>query len=186
VDETGRLAAIFCARGASVAGRFSCGEQTVRTLLVLSAIVLLAGLARAADDPKEPAVPAGDAPKLWLGSAKKVDGKVVIQLSRPEERAAGPVLMREGVTILPTGKVTVWAEAPKLTLGKTARAFRTTGEPADDAAVEKALAKARGVAVFIRRDALNAAKPDPFYLQLLNADAIVIVADYETLYPSVP
>jgi hypothetical protein len=132
--------------------------------------------------------PRGDSPKLWQASAAKVDGKVLIQIARPVEQATpdgGP--RADGVVIQPSGSVMNWVnDSKKLTLGKNVIAFRTDGKVMEPDAVLKALAKSKGVAVFVRSNPSNTTRPEAFYLDLLREDAIALVAEQKDIYPTEP
>ncbi|HEV3145094.1 MAG TPA: hypothetical protein VGZ47_14485 [Gemmataceae bacterium] len=131
--------------------------------------------------------PRGDSPRLLQASAMLVDGTVVIRIEHPIEQAAGPLVRGEGIQgSLPAYMVMRWGELRKLTLGKTVQAYRTDGKPADADAVLKALAKPKGVAVFIRNKKDDPVKPDPFYSVLLREDTIALVVESKDLYPQEP
>jgi hypothetical protein len=137
---------------------------------------------------QEKDAPAGPAPQLWLASASRQDGKVVIRIAKPEERGApgGMGGFEPGVRSLPATTVMKWSEFPRVTLGPTVRAFSADGKAADADAVLGALAKPKGVAVFVRSKEKDPTTPDPFYLALLRADTLVLVVDHKDLYPSEP
>jgi hypothetical protein len=79
-----------------------------------------------------------------------------------------------------------WFNLRKVTLGKTVQVFRANGKPAEPSFVLKALAKPRGVAVFIRTQGSDPAKPDPFYLALLREGTLVLVVSEKDIYPQEP
>jgi hypothetical protein len=127
--------------------------------------------------------PRGDSPKLLQAQASQVDGKVVIRIDRPVEQGAGPLVRVEGGGSLPAYNVMRWLEQRTLTLGKTVQAIQTNGKTADAEAVLKALAKPKGVAVFVRA---KGAPLEPFYLGLLREDTLALVVESKDLYPLVP
>ncbi len=131
--------------------------------------------------------PRGDSPKLWQASAVLVDGKVLIHIARPTEQATPDGGRRpDGVVVQPSGAVMNWVDDPrKMTLGKNVIANRTDGKAIEGDAVLKALAKPKGVAVFVRTD-VSKSKPEPFYLGLLREDAIALVAEEKDIYPTEP
>jgi hypothetical protein len=94
--------------------------------------------------------------------------------------------LEPGVKSLPATTVMKWSEFPAVTLGPTVRAFRADGKAADAEGVLRALAKPRGVAVFVRSKDKDPTTPDPFYLTLLRADTLVLVVDHKDLYPPEP
>jgi hypothetical protein len=154
----------------------------VSTLLTLALLVFVP-VARA----EEKEAPRGGSPQLWLASASQQDGQVVIQLAEPvEQGGAGGQVVGPGVRSLPATTVMKWRNLPRVTLGKTAQAFRVDGKPAEPDAVLKALARPRGVAVFVRTNASDPARPDPFYLALLREETLVLVVNHKDLYPAEP
>jgi hypothetical protein len=155
----------------------------MRAFLLPSLTALLfAGLAAAQEKEKDTA-PRGDSPRLLQAQATQIDGKVVIRIDHPAEQGAGPLVRVEGGGSLPAYMVMRWLEMRKLTLGKTVQAYHTNGKPADAEDVLKALAKPKGVAVFVRA---KAAKPEPFYLGLLREDTLALVVESKDLYPLEP
>lgn len=157
----------------------------MRVLVLLSATVLLfvpVGSAQEKD------APPGQPPQLWLASASEQDGKVVIQIAEPVERGGlgGRGGFEPGVKSLPATRVMKWSNLPKVTLGKTVQAFRVNGERAEPKSVLKALAKPKGVAVFIRTKDNDPPSPDPFYLALLREDTLVLVVNHKDIYPEKP
>src|SRR5262245_59931510 len=149
-------------------------ETSMRTLLLPSlGALLFAGLALSQEKEKDTA-PRGDSPRLLQAQASLVDGKVVIRIDHPAEQGAGPLVRVEGGGSLPAYMVMRWLEMRTLTLGKTVQAFHTNGKPADADAVLKALAKPKGVAVFVRP---KSAKTEPFYLGLLREDTLAILLE---------
>lgn len=132
--------------------------------------------------------PRGDSPKLWQASAVLVDGKVRIQIARPIEQATpdgGP--RADGVVIQPSGKVMNWVnDSKKMTLGKNVIAIRANGKIMEGDAVLKALAKPKGVAVFVRSNISSKTRPELFYLGLLREDTVALVAEQKDIYPTEP
>ena len=149
------------------------------TLLSVTLLFFFAsvGSAQEKDAPREPS------PLLWLASASQYDGKVVIQLAKPKEQGGrGPVRNLEpGTKSLPAPPVMKWSNLEKVILGKTVRAFRVNGKLAEPNYVLKALAKPRGVAVFVRTEGREA--PDPFYLAMFREDTLVLVVDFAAINP---
>jgi hypothetical protein len=156
----------------------------MRTFILPSLAALLFAALAAAQEKEKDTAPRGDSPRLLQAQASLVDGKVVIRIYNPVEQGAGPLVVGEGIQgSLPAYTVMRWLEMRKLTLGKTVQAYRTDGKPADAEAVLKALAKPKGVAVFVRA---KAAKPEPFYLGLLREDTLALVVESKDLYPQEP
>jgi len=157
----------------------------MRAFTLLSVTVLLFVSAGSA---QEKQAPPGQPPRLWLASASQQDGKVVIQIAEPVERGGSDLAggLGPGVGSLPATTVMKWSDLPKVTLGKTVQAFRVDGKLAEPDAVLQALAKPKGVAVFIRTKESDPTKPDSFYLALLRADTVVLVVNHKDLYPQEP
>jgi hypothetical protein len=153
----------------------------MRVLTLLSVSLLL--LARVGGAQEKDA-PAGQPPQLWLASASEQDGMVVIQIAKPEERAGvgGPGGFEPGVKTLPATMVMKWSDLRKVTLGKTAQAFRVNGERAEPKSVLKALGKPKGVAVLVRTKEDDPTRPDPFYLALLREDTLLLVVNHKDIY----
>ena len=82
--------------------------------------------------------------------------------------------------------VMTWSNFPKVTLGKTVHAFGVDDKPAAQCAVLKALAKPKGVAVFVRTKGSDPISPDPFYLALLREDTLILIVHAKDIYPEVP
>jgi hypothetical protein len=155
----------------------------MRTYLLPSlAALLFAGIAAAQEKEKDTA-PRGDSPKMLQAQAMQIDGNVVIRIDHPAEQGAGPLVTGDGIGSLPAYSVMRWLEMRKLTLGKTVKAYHTNGKPADAEAVLKALAKPKGVAVFIRP---KGAQLEPFYLGMLREDTLALVVESKDLYPLEP
>jgi hypothetical protein len=132
--------------------------------------------------------PAGQPPRLWLALATEQDGKVVIQIAKPEEQGShgGRGGFEPGVKSLPATMVMKWTNLRKVTLSKTVQAFRVNGERAETKSVLQALAKPKGVAVFLRTKESDPTRPDPFYLALLREDTLVLVVNDKDIYPEKP
>ncbi|HLW65569.1 MAG TPA: hypothetical protein VKS79_09645 [Gemmataceae bacterium] len=131
--------------------------------------------------------PRCDSPRLWQASATLADSRVMIQIARPSEQATPDGGRRpDGVVIQPSGMVMNWVNDPrKLTLGKNVVAYRADGKVMEADALLKALAKPKGVAVFVRAD-VSKSKPEAFYLGLLREDTLVLVAEHKDIYPTEP
>ena len=159
-------------------------EISMRTFLLPAlAMFLFASLATAQEQKEKDTAPRGDSPKLLQAQAKQVDGTVMIRIDRPVEQGAGPLVRVDGGGSLPAYSVMRWLEQRTLTLGKTVQAYHANGKPADAEAVLKALAKPKGVAVFVRA---KGAQLEPFYLGLLHEDALALVVESKDLYPLEP
>jgi hypothetical protein len=74
-----------------------------------------------------------------------------------------------------------WSNLEKVILGKTVQVFRVNGKVAEPNYVLKALAKPRGVVVFVRTEGWE--PPDPFYLSLFREDTPVLVVDHAAINP---
>ena len=137
---------------------------------------------------QEKSVPTGRPPQFWRASASEQNGKIVIQIAAPEERAGGggPGGFEPGVRSLPPTRVIEWCDLPKVTLGEQVQALRVDGKVVEPKAVLKSLAKPRGVAVFVRTKQDARATPDPFYLMLLRENDIVLVVNETGIYPDQP
>ena len=157
----------------------------MRVLMLLSATLLLfAPVGRA----QEKDAPPGQPPQLWLASAFEQDGQVVVQIAKPVEQGGrgGRGGFEPGVKTLPASTVMKWFNLRKVTLGKTVQALRINGERAEPKTVLKALAKPKGVAVFVRTKENDPRRPDPFYLALLREDTLVLVVNDKDIYPEKP
>jgi hypothetical protein len=155
----------------------------MRLFLLPSLTAFLFAAVAAAQEKEKDTAPRGDSPKLLQAQATLLDGKVVIRIDHPAEQGAGPLVRVEGGGSLPPYMVMRWLELRKLTLGKTVQAYHTNGKPADAEAVLKALAKPKGVAVFIRG---KGTQPEPFYLGLLREGTLALVVESKDLYPLEP
>ncbi len=158
----------------------------MRTLVV--AIICLFLFATLAQAQFKDTAPRGESPKLWQASATMVDGKVLIQIARPVEQATPDGGRRaDGVVIQPSGMVMNWVnDSKKMTLGKNVFAFRADGKVMEADTVVTALAKAKGVAVFVRANVSNLTRPEAFYLGLLHDGTVVLVAEQKDIYPTEP
>ena len=152
--------------------------------LLYGALLLFASVGSA----EEKDAPPGQPPQLWLASASEQDGEVLIQIAKPEERGGlgGRGGFEPGVKSLPATTIMKWSNLRKVTLGKTVHAFRVKGERAEPKTVLKALAKPKGVAVFVRTKESGPTRPDPFYLALLREDTLVLVVNDKDIYPERP
>jgi hypothetical protein len=157
----------------------------MRVLTLLSATMLVFVPVGSA---QEKLAPPGQPPQLWLASASEQNGKVVIQIAKPEERGGieGRGGFEPGVKSLPATTVMMWSNLRKVTLGETVQAFRVNSERADAKSVLKAIANRRGVAVFVRTKESDPTRPDPFYLALLREDTLVLVVNDKDIYPEKP
>ena len=142
-------------------------------LLVALLLVVPAG-----DSQEKQAAP-GQAPHLWLASAAERDGKVVIQIARAWPKASKA---KEN----PAADVMVWDNLRKVTLGETVQAYAVDGKRVEAKTVLKALAKPKGVAVFVRIYNFDPPNPPPFYLALLREGTIVLVVEGSDVYELVP
>ena len=154
----------------------------MRWLMLVS--IVLPMCASIANGEEKDTAPRGDSPQLLMASATQKDGKIIIDIARPVEQGAGPLVVGPGIGSLPATMVMNWVVLKKFTLGKTVQAFRVDGKPVEPEAVLKALAKQKGVAVFIRANVQ--AKPEPFYLSLLRGDTIALVVAHKDFYPTEP
>jgi hypothetical protein len=155
-----------------------------RLLFLIPTLLLLVPVVSAQDK----TAPVGQPPRLWLASAFDRDGKVVVQIAQLEEQGGpgGPGGFEPGVKTVPATTVMKWCNLRPVTLGKTAQAFRVNGERVEANLVLKALAKPKGVAVFVRTKESDPANVDPFYLALLREDALVLVVNDRDIYPQEP
>ena len=128
---------------------------------------------------QESPAPPGHPPQLWLASASRQDGKVVIQIARARPKASNP-------KVHSAADVIVWDNLRKVTLGETVRAYGVDGEPLEAKAVLNKLANPRGVAVFVRIYQFDPPEPPRFYLELLRKGTIVFVVDGGDVYDLAP
>ena len=136
---------------------------------VLSVIFLSVTLVGSVQE-KQP--PPNEPPNLWRASASQEDGKVVIQIARPEYVAPRRPVPDEAMK---------WQSLRSVTLGKTVRAFGVNGKSVEPKAVLKALAEPKGVVVFVRfHEPLS--DPDPFYLGMLREGTIILVVNGGDIY----
>ncbi|HEV3437203.1 MAG TPA: hypothetical protein VG122_07580 [Gemmata sp.] len=140
--------------------------------LALAVFLLIIPVGNAQE--KQP--PPNEPPHLWRASASEEDGKVVIRIARPEY-----VAPRKAVAAEPMR----WDDLRPVTLGETVNAFGVDGKRVDSKAVLKAMAKPKGVAVFVQfsRQLLE---PDPYYLAMLREGTIVLVVAGEDIFPLKP
>jgi hypothetical protein len=150
----------------------------VYVLTLLQAMWLLVAVV-GSELEKDP--PPGEPPQLWLASAEQQDGKVVVQLARQEYKTPRRPIIAEAMR---------WENLRKVTLGHSVQAFGVNGKPLEPKFVLKALAERRGVAVFVRNNVRDRPKdltePHAFYLGLLRAGTIVLVAAGADIYPLAP
>jgi hypothetical protein len=145
----------------------------MRTLAL--AAVLLASAAHAQEHPGYP-------PTVLLAAASEQAGKVVVQMSRP-----GPLPPPVDGKVKPGDRyMTEWIPLRPVTLGETVQAFRVDGEPVGPKAVLKALAKPRGVAVFMRSYSNDPLTPPAFYRALFRDGTLILTANPADLYNEKP
>jgi hypothetical protein len=148
-------------------------------VLTLLSVTWLSVLPVGRDLEKDP--PPGEPPQLWLASAVEENGKVVIQVARPEYKVPRKPAVAEPMK---------WEKLRRVTLGQGVRAFGVDRKPLEPKFVLKALAGPRGVAVFVRNNVRDRPRdltePDSFYLGLLREGTIVLVAAGEDIYPLAP
>jgi len=149
----------------------------MRVLMLLSVMlpwfVVVAGA-------QEKLPPPNKSPQLWRASASLRDEKVVIQIARPEYEAPRKAVAAE---------VMKWDNLRTVTLGETVKAFGVDGKPLGPESVLKAIAKPKGVAVFVRFYRTKSGgliDPDPFYLAMLREGTIVLVVAAEDIGPLPP
>ena len=145
----------------------------MRVLTQLAVAMLVVAPAAIAEE-KPP--PPNEPPHLWRATASEQDGKVVIQIARPEYVAPRKAVADE---------VMEWRNLRRVTLGETVRAFGADGKRVEPKAVLKALAEPKGVAVFVRYYR-PLSDPDPFYLAMLREGTIVLVVDGADVYDLKP
>lgn len=147
-------------------------------ILALMALLLIVPAGKAEEKQAHPGYP----PTLLLASAAEQDGKVVIQITRP-----GPVPPPEDGKEKPGERpMTEWVPLRKVTLGDTVQAFAIDGKPVQPKAVLKALAKAKGVGVFMRSYANDPLTPPAFYRDLFREGTLLLVVKPEDLYNPKP
>jgi len=154
----------------------------MRNLVLVSMTLLM--LVSTINAEEKDTAPRGDSPRLLKASATQKDGRIIIEIAEPVEQGAGPLVHSPGVGSLPATMVMNWVAFKKFTLGKTVLALHVDGKVAEPEMVLKALAKQKGVAVFIRANVQ--AKPEPFYLSLLREETIVLVVGHKDFYPVEP
>jgi hypothetical protein len=147
-------------------------------ILALAVLLLIVSAAHSQQKEAHPGYP----PTLLLASASDQVGKVVIQMSRP-----GPVPPPEdGKEKQGERPMTEWAPLRKVTLGDTVQAFGVDGKPVEPKAVLKALAKPKGVGVFMRSYANDPLTPPAFYRDLFREGTLLLVVKPEDLYNPKP
>lgn len=147
-------------------------------IFVLVALLLFVSVSNAQEKNAHP----GYAPTMLLASAEVEGGKVVIQMSRP-----GPVPPRNDGKAQPGDRpITEWVPLRKVTLGETVQAFGVDGKPVGPKAVLKALAKPKGVGVFMRSYANDPLTPPAFYRELFREGTLLLVANARDLYNPKP
>src|SRR5437773_12164143 len=133
-------------------------------------------------------VPTGEPARLTRASATRQGDKVVIQFYEPATRAiggdGGP--RPDGTFALPSKTEQYWSDTRKVDLGKTVKAFGVDGKELAPAAVLKALAEPRGVAVFVRRFPSDPTEPHAFYRAMLREGTLILVYDEKDIYPQGP
>lgn len=131
--------------------------------------------------PEPPEAHPGYPPTLLRASAVEQAGRVVIRISQP-----GPV-PPEDRKVKPGERCrTAWVPLRPVTLGDTVQAFGVDGQRVKPKAVLKALAKPRGVAVFVRGYAHDPLTPAPFYRALLREGTLILVVNAEDLHNPKP
>ncbi len=107
-------------------------------------------------------------PFIYRATAAEVDGKVVIRLSWPSLQTTGKGAQKD--------LVYVWEKRKEpQTLGKDVKAYSQAGKPLSKEAVLKALAKPVAVVCFVRANADDPERPDPFYTAMFRDDAVLLV-----------
>ena len=94
----------------------------MQKILVFSAALVCVVSATADDDNPPPNKP----PQLWRALATEQDGKVVIQIARPEYDVPRKPVSAEAME---------WHDLKKVTLGKSVRAFDVNGKRVESKAV---------------------------------------------------
>jgi hypothetical protein len=120
--------------------------------------------------------PPNEPPHLWQASALEEDGKVVIRIARPAY-----VAPRKAVAAEPMR----WDDLRPVTLGETVNAFGVDGKRVESKAVLKAMAKPKGLAVFVQFSQ-QLLEPDPYYLAMLREGTIVLVVAGGDIFPLKP
>lgn len=146
-------------------------------ILALVALLLIVPAGKAQEKQAHPGYP----PTLLLASASEQDGKVVVQIARP-----GPVPAEVGKEKPGERPMTEWVPLRKVTVGDTVQAFTVDGKPVEPKAVLKALAKAKGVGVFMRSYANDLLTPPAFYRDLFREGTLLLVVKPEDLYNPKP
>jgi hypothetical protein len=147
-------------------------------IVALAALLLIVPATEAQQKQAHPGYP----PTVLLASAAEEKGKVAIQMSRP-----GPVLPPDDGKLKPGDRyMTEWVKLRKVTLGDKVQAFGVDGKPVGAKAVLKALAKPKGVAVFMRSYANDPLTPPLFYRDLFREGTLILVVHPEDLYNPKP
>jgi hypothetical protein len=147
-------------------------------ITALVALLLFIPAGNAQENQAHPGYP----PTVLRASASKEDGKVVIQLSRP-----GPVPPAVDQKVKPGDRfATEWVPLRKVTLGETVQVFGVNGKPMDPKSVLKALARPKGVGVFMRNYANDPLTPPAFYRELFREGTLLLVANPGDLYNPKP
>jgi hypothetical protein len=145
--------------------------------LALTALLLIALVGRAQE--RQP--PPGEPPQLWRASAAQQGGKVIIQIAHQQYVDPRKAVPREAMR---------WEDWRPVTLGETARAFGVDGKALAPAAVLKALAEPRLVAVLVRQHIPSRPRdlsdPDPAYLAVLREGTIVLIVTGSDIFPLKP
>ncbi len=144
----------------------------MQKILVFSAALVCVVSATADDDQPPPNKP----PQLWRALAQEQDGKVVIQISRPQYEVPRKAVSAEAMK---------WHNLKQVTLGKSIRAFGVDGKSAESKAVLEAFRQPKGAAVFVRLYE-PLLEPDPFYLAMLREGTIVFVVAADAILDPVP
>jgi hypothetical protein len=121
---------------------------------------------------------------VFLASASEHEGRIVIQLWR-----AGPVPPPVDGNVEPKPgdrHKTEWVPLRPVTLGETAQAFGVDGKPLGPKAVVQALAKPRGVVVFLRSYANDPLTIAPFYRDLVRDGTLILTVNPADLYNPPP
>jgi hypothetical protein len=144
----------------------------MQKILVFFAALVCVVSATADDDNPPPNKP----PQLWRALATEQDGKVLIQIARPEYDVPRKPVSAQAMK---------WHDLKKVTLGKTVSAFGVDGKRVESKAVLEALRQPKGVAVFVRfyEPLLD---PDPFYLAMLREGTIVFVVAADAILDPIP
>jgi hypothetical protein len=141
---------------------------------ILLLVTLVAGIPTETAQVDKP--PPNEPPQLWQASASEQEGKVIIQIARPDYVEPRQAVAAEAMR---------WRNLKQVTLGETVRAFGVDGKRMEPKAVLKALAKARGVAVFVRYQQ-PLLDPDPYYLAMLRDGTVALVVGAGDILDPIP